>query len=97
MPDEVTQPEQVTDEIVDLTAIKVNSEAARKLLRRIGSVFTCVICGLFAWYSYQFVVLDYQDEIIAFGRVPAWICEAIMPLGGAVMSFRYLLHVFRPA
>jgi TRAP-type C4-dicarboxylate transport system permease small subunit len=71
-------------------------EAARKLLRRIGSVFTCVVCGLFAWYSFQFVVLDYQDEIIAFGRVPAWICEAIMPVGGAVMSFRYLLHVFRP-
>ncbi len=71
-------------------------EAARKMLRRIGSVFTCVVCGLFAWYSYEFVVLDYRDEIIAFGRVPAWICEAIMPIGGAVMSFRYLLHVFRP-
>jgi len=68
----------------------------RKLLRRFGSAFTCVICGVFGWYSLQFVQLDYEAQIMAFGEVPAWICEAIMPVGAGVMCLRYFLLVFRP-
>lgn len=71
-------------------------EPRRKLVRRFGSVFTCIICGLFAWHSFKFVQIDYQDQIMAFARVPAWICESIMPVGAGVMCLRYLLHVFKP-
>ena len=68
----------------------------RRLSRRLSSLFTCVVLGVFAWYSGHFVWLDYQDGITAFARVPAWICEVIMPLGAGVMSLRYLLHLFSP-
>lgn len=72
------------------------SDKWRIVLRRFGSVFTCIVCALFAWHSFRFVQLDYQDQIMAFARIPAWACESIMPLGASVMCLRYLLHVFKP-
>ena len=63
-------------------------------LTRFRSLFTAVIAGVFAWYSLEFVILDYQDGIIAFAGVPAWICESVMPIGATLISLRYLLRTF---
>jgi TRAP-type C4-dicarboxylate transport system permease small subunit len=61
-------------------------------LDRFRSLFTAFVIGAFAWYSFEFVRLDYQDGIIAFAGVPAWICEAIMPAGAALICLRYLIR-----
>lgn len=63
-------------------------------LTRFRSLFTAVIAGVFAWYSLDFVRLDYEDGIIAFAKVPAWVCEIVMPVGAALISFRYLVRTF---
>lgn len=63
-------------------------------LDRFRSLFTAFIAGVFAWYSLEFVLLDYRDGILAFAAVPAWVCEAVMPLGGALISLRYLIRTF---
>ena len=47
---------------------------------------------MFAWYSYQFVLLDYEDGIIAFASVPAWVCEVVMPVGASLICLRYLIR-----
>jgi TRAP-type C4-dicarboxylate transport system permease small subunit len=65
-------------------------------LRRLAALLTATVLGLFAWHSYEFVRLEYEDGMIAFAAVPAWICEAIMPVAAAVMCLRYLLHVINP-
>jgi len=67
-------------------------ERSDKWMSRFRSAFTAFVAGVFAWYSLEFVILDYQDGIIAFASVPAWICEAIMPFGALVICIRYLLH-----
>ena len=72
------------------------TDFGKRLLRRFGSAFTCVICGLFAWYSYKLVSLEYEFQDIAFAQVPVWVCESIMPLGAGVMCLRYLFHTFSP-
>lgn len=72
------------------------SDAGRRLLRRFGSFFTCVISGLFAWFSYELVRYDYQDQIIAFAQIPAWVCEVILPVGAGVITLRYLFHTISP-
>ena len=54
-----------------------------------------MVLGLFTWGSGQFVYYEYVDNAIAFGGVPAWICEIIMPIGGGVMALRYLLLTFK--
>ncbi|MEZ5549476.1 MAG: TRAP transporter small permease [Pseudomonadales bacterium] len=66
-----------------------------EVLRRFRSLFTSIIAAVFAWYSLQFVLLDYEDGVIAFAGIPAWVCESVMPFGGALISLRYLLHTVR--
>ncbi len=65
-------------------------------LQRITSLATAVLLALFAWASFEFVQYEYIDQTIAFASVPAWICEAVMPFGAAVMCVRYVIHVFKP-
>lgn len=59
-------------------------------LSRLLALVTSVMCFVVAWYSYEFVVYEYEDSVIAFAAVPAWVCEAIMPIVMALMGFRYL-------
>lgn len=68
----------------------------QRLLRRLTSAFTVAVCALFAYHSARFVWYDYQDGVIAFASVPAWWCESIIPIGAAVMTLRYLLHMVKP-
>ena len=71
-------------------------EHIKRHTRRVINLFTCVILGIFAWYSAVFVGYEYEDQTIAFGQVPAWICEVIMPIGAGVMCLRYALQVIWP-
>ena len=71
-------------------------EHIKRHTRRVINLFTCVVLGIFAWYSAVFVGYEYEDQTIAFGEVPAWICEIIMPIGAGVMCLRYALQVIWP-
>jgi len=72
------------------------SARVNRHLKRFTCAFTCVVLFVFGWYSLQFVLIEFEDQMIAFASVPAWVCESIMPVGAFVMGFRYLLHVFSP-
>jgi TRAP-type C4-dicarboxylate transport system permease small subunit len=61
-------------------------------LDRFRSLFTAFVAGVFAWFSFEFVRLDYEDGITAFASVPAWVCELVMPLGAGLICLRYLLR-----
>jgi hypothetical protein len=37
------------------------------------------------------VVVEFYDGGLAFGQVPVWVCEAIMPVAFGVMALRYLM------
>lgn len=54
-------------------------------------LFTAGVCALAAFYSFIFVLAEYADGGRAFGSVPIWICEAIMPLAFAIMALRYFM------
>ena len=71
-------------------------EQLKPYVDRLVSLFTCCILVIFAWYSLEFVLIEYEFETPAFGVVPAWICEAIMPFGSTVMAVRYALLVVHP-
>ena len=58
-------------------------------------LFAGLVCGLLAWHSGRFVWFEFQDGILLFATVPAWVCELAMPVGFAVMSLRFLLQVGR--
>ena len=68
----------------------------KRFVQRVVNLFVCVILFTFAYYSLEFIGYEYEDQTIAFGQVPAWICEAIMPFGAAVMGLRYLIQTVKP-
>ena len=68
----------------------------KRHMSRFVSAFTCLVLLIFAWHSVEFVRYEFEDGTIAFGIVPAWLCEIIMPIGAAVMAFRYAILTFVP-
>jgi len=58
---------------------------------RFLALVTSFLCFAGAWYSFEFVRYEYIDAVIAFASVPAWICEAVMPVALALIGLRYLL------
>jgi TRAP-type C4-dicarboxylate transport system permease small subunit len=67
----------------------------RSTVARINYGFTCLILALCCWASGQFVYYEYVDQSIAFAAVPAWLCEAVMPVGSGIMALRYALHTVK--
>lgn len=59
--------------------------------RRMTDLFAALVSGLMAWHSARFVILEWEGGSLLFSNVPAWSCEAIMPLGFTVMTVRFLL------
>jgi TRAP-type C4-dicarboxylate transport system permease small subunit len=71
-------------------------DGMRHLAQRLTALFTSIVCGLFTWHSLSFIRFEYEDGTLAFGVVPAWVCELIMPVGFAIMGLRYVLHMVFP-
>jgi TRAP-type C4-dicarboxylate transport system permease small subunit len=60
-------------------------------VKAVVQLFAAGVCALAAFYSFVFVHAEYYDGGRAFGHVPVWACEVIMPLAFAVMALRYLM------
>ena len=73
--------------------LKHLSEKVKPYVQAIVFLFTSVICGIVAWYSFGFVVLEYEDGAMAFSKVPVWVTEAIIPIAFANISIRYLISM----
>ena len=56
---------------------------------RIVYLMAGTVCGILAWYSLQLVLLEFDDGLFAFARVPVWLCQSIMPVAFAVMAYRF--------
>ncbi len=55
-------------------------------------LFTSFICTIIAWHGASWVLLDYQDNLLGFQDLPAWIMESIIPLAFGLIALRYLTH-----
>ncbi len=66
-------------------------EQLRRFVMRLTRTITAGICFVVAWYSLKFVIDEYQYGGIAFGIIPHWLCEAIIPISLFIMAIRYLV------
>ena len=57
-------------------------------------LFTALVCAVAAWFSFRFVLLEFEEGGVAFAQVPAWLCESIMPIAFLVISLRYFVLTF---
>ncbi|MCW8933512.1 MAG: TRAP transporter small permease [Gammaproteobacteria bacterium] len=65
----------------------------KSYIKKFNLLFSAVICLLISYYSYQFVYLEYKDATIAFESIPAWLTQAIIPVGFFIMSLKYIAQI----
>jgi len=58
----------------------------------IANLFSAIICAIVSYYALQFVLMEYEDGMMAFSNIPAWLCESIIPVGFALMALRFLIN-----
>ena len=63
----------------------------KRLAGLLANGFSVVICALIAYHATRFVLMEKADGLIAFGTVPAWICETIIPIGFGLMALRFAI------
>ena len=64
----------------------------RTLTHIFTSLFTATVCGLIAYHSVRFVLLEYETATVAVAGLPAWYFESIIPVAFALIGLRYLMH-----
>ncbi len=64
------------------------SPGSLSLARACTNLFAAAVSALIAYHSARFVALDYQAQVSAFARFPAWPFELILPLSFGVIALR---------
>jgi len=62
--------------------------------RLVTHLLAAIVCAVLAWFSFKLIRMEQGEAALAFGAVPAWIGESIMPVAFAVMAWRYARHAF---
>ena len=58
----------------------------------VTALFSAIICFIAAYYGLLFVADEREYGGMAFANVPAWVCEAIIPVGLGIIGLRFLLE-----
>ena len=66
----------------------------KKISTVLVGFFTSFICAVMSYFSFNFVMMEKANGVIAFAGIPVWVCQSIIPVSFAVISFRYLLLSF---
>ncbi len=67
----------------------------REWSQRLTELFAALVCGLLSWQGARFVFFEWQDDSRLFAGFPAWIAEAIIPVGFGIMALRFLIRVLQ--
>jgi C4-dicarboxylate transporter DctQ subunit len=81
---------------VDLVS-KFLSPRSKAIVGILTGCFTAVVCSIVAYHSWRFVLGERTYGSTAFGDVPAWLCQVIIPFAFAVIAVRHLGHASRHA
>lgn len=63
----------------------------------IGNLFAAAICLLVAYFSWDLVIWEFEDQNIGVGIIPSWTLVAIIPIVAAAMGIRHTIQAFRPS
>jgi TRAP-type C4-dicarboxylate transport system permease small subunit len=71
-------------------------ERYRAPLQRFTDLFSAAICGVLTWHAARFVRQEMEAGSQIFAQIPAWIGQAILPIGFGVIALRFLLNAIVP-
>lgn len=75
---------------IDLLS-KLFSRNTHRLIQSIVGQISAWTCLVIAWYGMHWIRLDYEDGYTAFGGIPAWLLEIVVPLSFALIGLRYFI------
>ena len=65
-----------------------------KPLSIFANLAACFVCLVVAFFSIEWVVWEFQDQIRGIGVVPLWILVSIVPISFFVMGLRFAMSIF---
>ncbi|MFQ5583485.1 MAG: TRAP transporter small permease [Calditrichia bacterium] len=71
------------------------SKARLPYIRMIIDVVSAIVCFILAKAGVVFLLDEIKYETILFLNVPAWIFQLIIPVGFALIAFRFILQAFQ--
>ncbi len=60
----------------------------RRVTDTLANLAAAGLCAVVAWFSAQFVALEYAEGYPAFASLPGWLAESIIPVAFAVIATR---------
>jgi TRAP-type C4-dicarboxylate transport system permease small subunit len=61
-----------------------------RIVETMVNLVTAGICLFVAYHSLRFVKMEMEYPTVAFGTIPTWACELIIPFAFVVIGLRYL-------
>lgn len=59
------------------------------------NLFTAAVCAVLAWFSWDMVSFAIEDGDVLLGGLPAWWFQSILPVGFALIAYRYVIWFCR--
>lgn len=84
------QDKQIAVDVVS----KFLSPRAKAVVGLLTGLFTAFVCTLVAYHSWLFVAGEREFGSMAFGTVPAWLCQSVIPFAFAMIAVRHTGHAF---
>jgi TRAP-type C4-dicarboxylate transport system permease small subunit len=66
---------------------------ARSAAYALTDLFTVAVCGVLAWQAVRFVLVERASGALAFGQLPGWIAELILPVAFVLIGVRYVIRL----
>ncbi len=76
---------------------RLAGDRVKRWLSVLTSAFAAVVCGVIGWHAGEFVRYAWEFGDVAFGRVPAWPLQLIIPLSFGLMAVRFVLQALGSA
>lgn len=73
---------------IDLLARFIQGKLVRYFEGTVA-VFSVLVCGAATYACITLVQFEMEDNLMAFGPVPIWMCQLILPFGFGVMTLRF--------
>lgn len=71
----------------------VLSDRAKDIVRIVVDLFAAGVCGVLAWYTYQYLKLEIDWGMSVLIDTPAWVAHIIVPIAFILVCYRFLVLV----
>ena len=63
------------------------------VVRLVVDTFAAVVCATVAWHAWRYIQLEIEFEDTVLVDTPAWMAHIVVPIGFALLSYRFLVRV----